>query len=184
MTGQINVNKIAARTGNAITIASGSVLQAPGHVLQTISQSLTDEATVTTQTQADIHSQLSLQITPSSASNKILVSYNITYGLNGDVAHGYLYVVRDSTNLLIGTASGNRDRATHVLNIGNNPGSHQNVAGFFLDSPNTTSAVTYKLQCKSSNGTAIYINRSGRDTNNVDYDGRGTSTIVVQEIAG
>ena len=180
----LKTDKIQASHGTTIEIPSGHVLQAPGHVLQTESVSLTDEVTITSQTQIDIHSSLTMAITPSRASNKVLISYNITYGMNGDVAHGYLYVVRDSTNLLIGTASGNRDRATHVLNNGNNPGSHQNVAGFFLDSPNTTSSVTYKLQCKSSNGTAVYINRTGRDTNNVDYDGRGTSTFVVQEIAG
>jgi len=36
MTGQINVNKLAARTGNTITVNSGDVLQAPGHVMQTV----------------------------------------------------------------------------------------------------------------------------------------------------
>lgn len=180
----LKTNTIQAATGSNIAIASGSVLQAPGHVLQTKSVSLTDEVTITSQTQADIHSNLSMSITPSSTSNKILISYNVTYGINGDVCHGYLYLVRNSTNLLVGTASGSRDTATHVFNIGNNPGSHQNVAGFFLDSPNTTSAVTYKLQCKTSNSNAVYINRSGRDTDNVDYDGRGTSTFLVQEIAG
>ena len=57
-------------------------------------------------------------------------------------------------------------------------------SGVFLDSPNTTSATVYKLQIKSSNGSAIYVNRSGRDNNSAAYDGRGTSSMSVQEIAG
>ena len=47
MTGQINVNKIAARTGNTITINSGDKISgaagsiaAPGHVIQIVTNTL------------------------------------------------------------------------------------------------------------------------------------------------
>ena len=47
MTGQINVNKIAARSGNTVTVASGDVLYAPGHVVQVKYFQLTTSQTET-----------------------------------------------------------------------------------------------------------------------------------------
>ena len=53
----------------------------------------------------------------------------------------------------------------------------------FLDSPNTTSEITYKLQANTSNGAnnIMYINRTGNDAN-ATYGGRGVSSITVMEI--
>lgn len=180
----LKTNTIQAATGSNIAIASGSVLQAPGHVLQTLVATKTDTFGNTAQSFTDIP-DMTITITPSSASNKILFSWNLAFGINGDIAHGYVMAMRDSTNLLVADDDGgNRTEATHVLNAYAGAGTHHVVSGVFLDSPNTTSATTYKLQLKSSNGQAIYINRSGRDNNAASYDGRGTSSMCVQEIAG
>ena len=52
----------------------------------------------------------------------------------------------------------------------------------FLDSPSSTSALTYKVQARvDANGT-MYINRPGNDAN-ADYGSRGISTLTVMEIA-
>ena len=48
----------------------------------------------------------------------------------------------------------------------------------FLDSPNTTNAVTYKIQWRSD-GNTLYMNRIGADTNQA-----GTSQINAIEILG
>ena len=174
----------SSSSGNTISVASGHVLQAPGHVLQTLTAAKKDVFSTTSTSFGDI-TGMSVTITPSSASNKILFSWNLAFGINGDIAHGYVMAMRDSTNLLVADDDGgNRTEATHVLNAYAGAGTHHVVSGVFLDSPNTTSATTYKLQLKSSNGNAIYINRSGRDNNAVSYDGRGTSSMCVQEIAG
>jgi hypothetical protein len=191
MTGQINVNKIAARTGNTITINSGDKISgaagsivAPGQVIQTLTAAKLDVFSTTSQSYVDI-SNMTITITPSSTSSKILFSWNLTYGINGDIAHAYVMAMRGSTNLLVADDDGgNRTEATHVLNSYAGAGTHHVVNGVFLDSPSTTSATVYKLQLKSSNGTAIYINRSGRDNNEAAYDGRSTSSMCVQEIAG
>jgi len=53
----------------------------------------------------------------------------------------------------------------------------------FLDSPNTTSSVTYKLQIFNSAGTTTYVNRSQNDRDTSLYDGRVASTITVMEVA-
>ena len=53
----------------------------------------------------------------------------------------------------------------------------------FLDSPSSTSSLTYKVQVRvNSNGT-LYINRPGVDAN-ADYGSRGLSTLTVMEVAG
>ena len=55
----------------------------------------------------------------------------------------------------------------------------------WLDSPSTTSALTYKIQVANP-WEASYvtnINRSNDDTSN-SYEGRTVSTITVMEIAG
>ena len=180
----LKTDKIQASHGTNIQIPSGHVLQAPGHVLQTLTAAKKDVFSTTSTSFGDI-TGMSVTITPSSASNKILFSWNLAFGINGDIAHGYVMAMRGSTNLLVADDDGgSRTEATHVLNAYAGAGTQHVVSGVFLDSPNTTSATTYKLQLKSSNGQAIYINRSGRDNNAAAYDGRGTSSMCVQEIAG
>ena len=54
----------------------------------------------------------------------------------------------------------------------------------FLDSPNTTSATTYKVQATagSTYNTTVYVNRSSGD-NDYSYGARVASTITVMEVA-
>ena len=120
----LKTNTIQAATGSNIAIASGSVLQAPGHVLQTLVATKTDTFGNTAQSFTDIP-DMTITITPSSASNKILFSWNLAFGINGDIAHGYVMAMRDSTNLLVADDDGgNRTEATHVLNAYAGAGTH------------------------------------------------------------
>jgi hypothetical protein len=52
----------------------------------------------------------------------------------------------------------------------------------YLDSPSTTSAITYSIYWRSDGSTTGYINRTVGDRDNANYDPRGTSSIVVMEI--
>ena len=52
----------------------------------------------------------------------------------------------------------------------------------YLDSPSSTSAITYTLKGKSA-GTTLYINRTINNGNN-EYNSTVMSTITVQEIGG
>ena len=83
MAGTLSVQKIqglaSSATPTTIEIASGHVLQAPGHVLQTKSAAFTDTMALSVDTRTDI-TNLSLDITPSSTSSKILVLANVCYG--------------------------------------------------------------------------------------------------------
>ena len=76
----LKTNTIQAATGSNVSIASGNVLQAPGHVLQVKSAAFTDVLAISSaDTRTDI-TNLSLSITPSSTSSKILVNTHISYG--------------------------------------------------------------------------------------------------------
>ena len=158
---------------------AGSVLQ----VLQTVK---TDTFSTTSTTMTDI-TGLSVSITPTSAASKILVFMNASIGGGNasDVNHVGVQIVRGSTAIFVGDARGTRMQATGVVNTGLvGQMFHPNTV--YLDSPATTSAITYKLQIKTT--TASYtanVNRSGRDADDaIGYDGTGTSGITVMEIAG
>ena len=173
-------------------IASGAITAAKlaagvgGKVLQVVQTTKTDTFTTTSTSFVDV-TGLSVSITPSSASNKILVLAHISYG--GAVnTYGAAKLIRGSTSILQGDSDGaSRTEATIPLgttNEGNSEASKQHM-GFinYLDSPATTSSTTYKIQIFTSSGSeAIAINRSGVDNDN-SYQIRSTSTITVMEIA-
>ena len=186
MTGQINVNKIAARAGNTITVESGDVLQAPGHVIQVKSATFTDVQSISVaDTRTDI-TNLSVSITPSSTSSKILVNTHISYGGSSNNLYASGNLLRDSTAIGVNTtATGNQLNISFGLNLvgqTNETYKLRNSSMTFLDSPSTTSALTYKVQGRLDANGILYINRTGQDAN-ADYGSRGISTLTVMEIA-
>jgi len=178
----VGTGDIDLKTVNGTSIVgTGDIEVGGGKVLQVLQAVKTDAFSTTSTSYVDL-TDLSVSITPSSTSSKILISYNINGGTAGDVCHGYLTLVRNSTEIFKADTASSRRSATSVINT---PTQMQlTYSAEYLDSPSTTSATTYKVQILSSNGTAIYINRSGRDTNLLAYDGRTVSSITVMEIAG
>tara|TARA_Y100000768_G_scaffold100036_1_gene73075 strand:- start:119 stop:721 length:603 start_codon:yes stop_codon:yes gene_type:complete len=154
---------------------------ATGKILQVVSATKTDTLTTTSQPYVDI-TGLSVSITPSSSSNKVLVSYTLSMAATG---FPMFKVLRDSTDVFVGDAASNRVRCFFGGYTG---GLHTSmvlpVSGNFLDSPSTTSSTTYKVQTGTiySTGYAIYINRSQVD-NDVNYFPRTASSITVMEVA-
>ena len=189
MAGTLSVQKIqglaSSATPTPIEIASGHVLQAPGHVLQTKSAAFTDTMALSVDTRTDI-TNLSLDITPSSTSSKILVLANVCYGGSNNNLYGSGFLVRDSTDIGVGTtATGSRQNVSFGMDFGNgslNEYKLRTASGMFLDSPSTTSSVTYKVQVRHNVNGTMYINRSGQDSN-ADYGCRGISTLTIMEIA-
>ena len=84
MAGTLSVQKIqglaTSATPTTVEVSSGHVLQAPGHVIQVVSSTLTSAASGTGQSVVD--TGLAATITPSSASNKVYVNGYITLGLS------------------------------------------------------------------------------------------------------
>ena len=154
-----------------------------GNILQVVQTVKTDTAT-TTSTNTFVDTGLSVSITPSSASNKILVTANLNFSA-GDMQNIAWRLVRGSTDLYMGDAASNRTRASGAVRVSTNQDAeHQNCTSVFLDSPNTTSATTYKVMwCRTYSTSTIYMNRASEDTDNDDRT-RVPSSILVQEVAG
>ena len=152
-----------------------------GSVIQVQSTTKTDTQTFTTATYTDI-TGLSVSITPTATSSKVLVSANITAYAQTNSTQGFIRLVRDSTAIGVGTAAGSRVQATAPVSFTNTY--HSLSTGLsFLDSPSTTSATTYKLQIRDEAGSSMYVNRSQLDNDSYN-GGRYISTITVMEIAG
>jgi len=154
-------------------------------VVQTVKTDTTSFVSTNTNTFVDI-SGMSVSITPTSSSNKILVFYTANASQNA-AATIHLRLIRGSTSIFQGDAAGNRLGSTQVWR----PNSSQYafdigpMTGMFLDSPATTSSTTYKLQATlgvTYSGT-FYLNRPYDDTN-ADYSGRTASSITVMEVSG
>jgi hypothetical protein len=173
-------------TPSALVLTNATGLSAAalpaGSILQVVQGAKTDAFT-TTSTSFVIPSGLSAVITPSSSSNRILIMCYTNFAISGDSGHSYAQIQRDGTGINIGDAASSRPRAGVAQN-NYGDASPPSFAMCFLDSPATTSAVTYSLGVRSSNGTTVYLNRSVRDADSGAYDGRTSSAIIVMEVKG
>ena len=138
-----------------------------GNVLQVVQTLHTTSFTTTSGTYVDVPN-FNVTITPSSASSKILVMVTALSGHSAAAAAVKLSLLRGSTEIAglaeSGAYLGGLSFINEVLFGGN-----------FLDSPATTSPVTYKVQIAATTaGNVVYIS-SGTTTK---------STITVMEIAG
>ena len=167
--------------GNGLIEGMNGNSMPSGTVIQTLQGSKTDTSYITSTSFQDIG--LSVNITPTSASNKILVRVHL-YGYAG-LYVGKSRVMRDSTE--IGAAPTAGSRPTQALPFSQSPSSDGAMmfSGVeILDSPNTTNQITYKVQtaCRASGDEGTFINRSEADRDNVSYDPRTISYITVMEI--
>jgi hypothetical protein len=173
-------------SGDTITIPSGATLTNSGtatgfgKVLQVVSVVKTDTFTHTSSTFTDV-TGLSVAITPSSASNKILILAQLNVGTNNS-QRGGINIVRTSTSILLGDTASSRTRTSMAVQSMSDA---QTFAGniIFLDSPNTTSATTYKIQVSIEGSSSIHINKNHSDIDNATVY-RGASTLTLIEIAG
>jgi hypothetical protein len=153
---------------------------AGGKVLQVVSTTKDDTFSVTSSSFADV-TGLSVSITPSSASNKILVMVSLAINGRAGVVAALAKLVRNSTDIFIGASAGSRTRASTFVAAGTD---HIDQYGLtYLDSPNTTSATTYKIQFAGNNANSVHINKGDTDTDNSVF-GRVASSITVMEIKG
>lgn len=166
-------------------IASGTLSNArlaAGTIIQVKYASKTDEQLITSTSYADI-SDLSVSITPTSTSSKILLIWSVVTGQDNNTGHCYLVPARDSNDsIFVADTDGSRTSAANVGNMPYGNSAMQILSNSFLDSPSTTSATTYKMRLKSSNGSDIFINRSDRDTDSAAFDGRACSSFIVMEV--
>jgi hypothetical protein len=160
---------------------SAQVVQAvpvPKGIVQVVSTLKTNTFTTTSTTFTDI-TGLSVSITPTSATNKVLVIFTVQ-AASAAVKTSYLQLMRDSTAIAIGDTASNRSRSTVVVRK-NEDNITDTVSIMFLDSPATTSATTYKLQGRTESSSTLFINRDNVYSDAVAYSTQA-STITVMEV--
>ena len=172
MASKIKVDTLETANGSG-TIALSNQLSGmtgasmpSGSVLQVVNFSVADTTQSTSATWAD--TSTTLAITPSSTSSKILVQANIN-GLDKSAANTWLALrlVKGSTTLIQFEGQAGYTAATSIASVAGSSTS-------YLDSPSSTSAVTYKVQMKNSPATGtVYIGSSV-----------AISTITLMEIQG
>ena len=163
--------------------AAGTVdrLERSGNVLQVVSTTKTDTFSSSSSSWTDI-TGLSVSITPSSTSSKVLVMYSIVTSVNTS-QFPILRLVRGSTAIASGDSYASSQLGTTVAWGGGQVNTITTQSTQYLDSPSTTSATTYKVQIIATASVAHYINRNQRDDGNY-YEPRTVSSITVMEIAG
>ena len=156
---ELRTNRIIPRDG----LPSGS----SGGIIQVVSISKRDIFSTTNGVTGSGYAPvtgLAATITPTRSDSKILVMLQLSIGRNGN-HRAYMRLGRtiaggslDNT-IIIGDANGSNSRVTASLYI--SPSSAMSpIVSNFLDSPATTSAITYKIKgLNTASGEALYINR-------------------------
>ena len=175
---QIQTTAGAAPTTKDLGFAAGSVVQ-----FQTVARNGASNSTSST---SFVDTGLSLTITPKFATSKMLVMYTVNVGPTEGGYSAGVTIVRDSTEIFIGDAAGNRRQLSTFTSISNTGGGTDynmvNANGQHLDSPNTTSAVTYKMIARNFHSQDLHINRSRIDSDS-DVVARTASSITVMEVS-
>jgi hypothetical protein len=164
-TGTINVP-----SGTKIVSSTSGGIYSPGNVIQTIQNSSNTQLTTTATSY--VSTGLTVTITPTNSSSKILITAQLT-GAGGSATGGGFAIYRNSSAIF--TPSQTDTTGPYMLYAGS---VWQTPVLSYLDSPGSTSALTYTIYCRSYNGAAFYLN------GNPAVATPGTSTITVQEIGG
>ena len=156
---ELRTNRIVPRDGLA-SGAYGGIIQVKYANYTASSQNFE------TTTYTDV-TGVSVTITPTRADNAILImlTFNGNNNSNGRLRYQIVRTVGGSDTTLFMVQEALVDyggSSIHVQGLGNN----------FVDTPSTTSAVTYKLQVSSHNGNSVNVNNNGR------------TDLIVMEIAG
>ena len=160
-----------------------------GGVVQTRFKTITAATSVSTNETYVNPSGFSHTITPTSASNHILVTFNVCGGYMQQYGSHIIKRTISGSEVIPantrGDASGSRRRGIDGMNYhlpGDSHGQAVSTMTFLDTSHNTTSEITYKIYIHSYNGTYQFnYNRSHND-DDAAYTYRGMSTITIQEI--
>ena len=174
---ELRTNRIVPRDG----LPSGS----SGGIIQVKSTTKTDAYNMpSNDTSFHTVTGLSVTITPTRSDSKILVMYDMSWSaIDG---HCSCRLMRDSTPIKVGDASGNKTQVTGQIHYSSSDQYDlEQVSGTHMDSPATTSATTYKMQVGTPYGSSytIFVNYLGDDTDQ-SWTARTASSITVMEISG
>jgi hypothetical protein len=172
------------RVSSVTDLSGAGSTYAPGHVVQVRSTPKTDVFTTSSTTYTPI-TGLTASITPTSATSKVLVTLQLSFGLGGlsPIVFGSFRLTGGNAGTYKGATPGSRrDAVFGGTSDVNNASVMLSGSIIFLDSPNTTSPITYGVETITRSGGFITINRAHGDGDN-DFLTRGASSITLMEIA-
>ena len=172
MASELRVDKIVPTDG-VPTGGGGGIIQ--------VKQSLYNSYVTKNNSSFEAVSGFTVVMTPKFNTSKIFVLVTTCGNTNG--SKGYGRIMRGSTAIAVGDASGSTVQATFDMNNAGASNRGASYVGQILDSPATTSATTYKLQVRHENGSGnININRIN-STDDSAVAGRYSSTITLMEFS-
>jgi len=176
------IQRLGAGTAGQLLQTGGAganpswVSTSSGKILQVVTSFKRDTASTTST--SFTNTGLSVSITPSSASSKILILCSWVAGVS-TTSYSTHWKLNGTTTNAIADAGGGGSSNTVSIGLAGTP-SGRSGSIVFEDSPNSTSQQTYDLQFKSTHASAtIYINRSGFEDINT---GRSISVMTAMEI--
>ena len=182
MSSIIRVDTLQDSGGNNLLVSNGSGSLTTnnigkGKIGQVLSTTKTDTFTVNSRSYTAI-TGLSVSITPSATTSKILVIVSLqgVASNNGDAV-----ILRDSTQIYKGDSASSRTRGSFGDFYNGGGSALTSNSASVLDSPSSTSAISYSVSCLTASSSVFYVNRTTTDTDNSGYS-RGASTITVMEI--
>ena len=179
---RLNNNSISSVTALPTAVTTGKILQ----VQSTFYNTATTQS-ITANTDTTINN-LSVNITPAASSSKIMIFIRLFHeSSNTDSQNSGCFVIRDSTPINVGATAGSRIHTMLSLpqnytspNASSTP---ETFNGFTIDSPNTSSQITYHIGYRIAYTSTLYINQTVDSADNSSYE-RGSSEIIAMEIAG
>ena len=169
----ITLNGSAVSLGGSATIDGGKI----GQVVSTHTNATS--FSTSSSTLVDV-TGLSVSITPSATSSKILVMASVTATSN-ETTRCFLGLKRDSTAIANGNPSSSQIAGVNTGHEqeGNNALFNYHIS--FLDSPNSTSSLNYKVTGCAEGADVFRLNRSPGDADSNTVS-RGASSITVMEV--
>ena len=130
---------------------------------------------------------VAVTITPTSSSNKILIMYTIS-GSGDNGVHGVSTIKRaisggaTSYPALGDAASGFHRASTGTRFVGSNNYNIATQSFTFLDSPSTTSAITYTIVGATEGANTWHINSNGENHSGAGWSARFCTTVTAMEV--
>jgi len=168
---------------NGFTFNDGTTQVSAGKILQVVSTNFSTLVTVSG-TLADV-SNFSASITPKLSTSKILITVSVAFGFGSDT-YPYILLKRNGTSIFTGSSATGSQSNVFLGGYGTagTPSNYriQQPSKTVLDSPATTSSITYQIAAACPFGQPGYINRQGAQ-DNAGYIQYPTSTITLMEVA-
>jgi|LakMenE01Jun11ns_1017448.scaffolds.fasta_scaffold9908672_2 hypothetical protein len=169
----------AASLNANFTFAAANPVSKIGQVLST---TLTTQFTRSSATMGDI-TGLTVSITPTANTSKIYVTASVSVGTDNAVGYVFAQLARGGTAISGAVATGTGSKIATTSQVAAAVVQAMGSMSMeFLDSPASTSALTYSVQISSGGGAGLVkINSSYTDTDSNSF-ARAVSTITVFEV--